>query len=113
MRKTCLALIALSVSFPSAASARPKCMSTFNELYREHYARDLRAMQCTVCHRGEKKTDLWKYGETLSEALGAKNVKNPDAIQRALRDVESKPSAIRGMTYGDLIRAGRLPAEGE
>lgn len=113
MWKTCLALLAWSVLFPSIATARPKHMAIFSELYREHYPRDLRAMECTICHRGNKKTELWKYGETLSEALGAKNVLNPVAIQRALREVESKPSAIRGMTYGDLIRAGRLPTEGE
>jgi hypothetical protein len=113
MRNLCFALLALSVLFPSIATARPKYQKEFTGLYGEHYIGNAKAAQCTVCHRGEKKTQRWKYGEALSEALGAKNLADTTAIQRALRDVEPKPSAIPGMTYGDLIRAGRLPTEGE
>lgn len=113
MRNLSFVLLALSVLFPSIATARPKYQKEFKTLYGEHYVGNAKATQCTVCHRGEKKTQRTKYGEVLSEALGAKNVADTAAIQRALRDIEPKPSAIPNMTYGDLIRAGRLPTEGE
>lgn len=113
MRNLCFTVLALSVLFPSIVMARPKYQKEFTGLYGEHYVAYAKATQCTVCHRGEKKTQRWKYGEVLSEALSAKNVVDTAAIQRALRDIEPKPSAIPNMTYGDLIRAGRLPTEGE
>jgi len=50
------------------------------------------------------------YGMALRKALGKKNVKKSDVIKKALKSIESGKSAVAGKTFGDLLKAGKLPA---
>lgn len=69
---------------------------------------------CNVCHAGKEKKDPKNaYGEAMAKALGAKNVKAADKIDKALEDVDKMPSAsgdAKSPTFGDLMREGKLPA---
>ena len=80
--------------------------------------------KCYVCHvKGQKKKIRNIYGEALSKLLDKDNFKasrrkaEPDKamaeVQAALEKVEAMkvdPKAADSPTYGDLIKAGKLPA---
>ena len=101
---------AMWVSLPSdTAEARPQYFETFKKTYKpvEEAAEEKR---CAVCHGAGKKTERNTYGEAIVKALGEeKNVKEADAIEKALRGVEEKESGVEGKTFGDLINEGKLP----
>ncbi|MBA3313259.1 MAG: hypothetical protein H0T47_08220 [Planctomycetaceae bacterium] len=92
-----------------AAHARPLYMRGFADEYPkiEPLAR---IAKCAVCHCAESKTKANGYGEAVAKALGAKNVKDREAISKALIEAETAPSSVPGKTCGDLIRDGKLPA---
>ncbi len=102
----------------------------FNMKFQERYAGEKanpdfaklvkETAKCNVCHvEGEKKSVRNEFGEALHDAgLDKKNYpkerveSEADAvnkeIQAAFDKVEAKKSA-GGMTFGDLIKAGKLP----
>ena len=69
--------------------------------------------KCDVCHMGEKKKDRNAYGQSLKKLLDKKeDAKNVAKIQAALKKVEAEPSDPKdpkSPTFGDLIKAGKLP----
>ena len=71
--------------------------------------------KCNVCHYGKKKKDRNAYGEALSELLDRKkDMRNKAKIQEALDKVaamKSDPDDPSAPTFGDLIKAGKLPSE--
>ncbi len=71
---------------PQEAHARPLYQKVFKEMYPEK----VEITKCALCHIGETKKVLNDYGKALDEALGAKNVKDVDAIKAALKKVEDK-----------------------
>ena len=80
------------VNDPQEAQAMPLYLKVFKEVYpaKEELAK------CALCHIGEKKTNLDDYGKAFEEALGAKNVKDIEAIKAALKKAEDKlPGKIR------------------
>ena len=64
-----------------------------------------------VCH--EEGTDDKKkrnnYGDALAKNIG-KNEKDADKIKEAMTKTEKEDSAIKGKTFGDLLKEGKLPA---
>ena len=94
------------------AQARPKYRSVFKAAYPKVASNN--KVTCAVCHvaMGKKinKKKRNNYGIALAKALGKKNVKKTDAIKKALKKVESGKSAVAGKTFGDLLKAGKLPA---
>lgn len=93
---------------------RPLYKGAFKALYEQQYANSTeRWNSCTVCHLERKDGEHFRqnnYGEALGESLGQRKVDDKQAILQALQDTEKKPSAVPGMTFGELINAGRLPA---
>jgi len=71
--------------------------------------------KCNVCHVGTKKTDRNAYGQELDKLLNRKtDAKAPNKIQAALKQVEgmrSKPDDNKSPTFGERIKAGKLPGE--
>jgi hypothetical protein len=63
-----------------------------------------------VCHCKEQKREINEYGQALAKALKEKNVKNRDVISKSLVEAEEAESATPGVTFGELIKAGKLPA---
>jgi cytochrome c2 len=69
--------------------------------------------KCAICHEGKSKKNRNNYGKALAELLSRKtDVDNKEKIQGALKKVESKrsdPKNDKSPTFGDLIKAGKLP----
>jgi len=94
------------------AQARPKYRSVFKKAYPKVASSN--KVTCAVCHvvvnKKVNKKKRNNYGTALMKALGKKNVKKTDAINKALKKIESAKSAVAGKTFGDLLKAGKLPA---
>ncbi len=101
---------ALWLSLPGrTVEARPQYFETFKKTY-EPLGKAAEEKRCAVCHGMGKKTERNKYGQAIAEAVGdQKNLKDDEAVLKAVRSVEAKASGVEGKTFGDLIKEGRLP----
>ena len=90
------------------ADARPAYCKTFIG----HYTNVAEAgtAKCAICHVGDDKKMRNNYGQALDAALPGKNCKDEAAIKEALVKIEGEKSAVAGKTFGDLLKAGQLPA---
>ena len=80
------------VNDPQEVQARTQ----YQKVFKEVYPAKEEITKCALCHIGEKKTNLDDYGKAVEEALGAKNVKDIEAIKAALKKAEGKlPGKIR------------------
>ncbi len=114
MRKFMVSLCCLTFVMACAlqtADARPKYYKYFKEAYPD--VKDLSTTKCFICHTDKKKKKTNDYGMAMKVSLGekAKNVKDVDAIKKALKDTEAKRSKVEGKTYGDLLKENKLPGE--
>ncbi|MEM8947045.1 MAG: hypothetical protein AAGD11_17860, partial [Planctomycetota bacterium] len=77
------------------------------------FAKSVLEAKCYVCHQGRKKKNRNAYGSELAKLLDKKkDAKNPKKIIEALEKVAKLPSDAKDKdspTFGDLIKAGRLP----
>jgi hypothetical protein len=130
MKKLCLILVCGAATWlipPGNAEAIPLFYKTFETKYagadaKPEFATLVKETKCNVCHvKGEKKEVRNAYGEALHDA-GLDKKKYPkerieaeaDAVEKevmeALEKVAKEKSA-GGMTYGDLLKAGKLPGD--
>jgi cytochrome c2 len=69
--------------------------------------------RCNICHEGLNKKNRNAYGKSLGELLSRKtDTENKEKIRAALDTVAKKqidPKDPASPTFGDLIRAGKLP----
>lgn len=113
------ATFAFGLSFNSA-SAIPPFNNEFKAVYiKENPSTDaerslaeaVELVKCNVCHFGKNKKDRNAYGDALDALLDKKeDAKNVDKIRQALETV-AKQSAPAGGTFGDRIKAGKLPVD--
>lgn len=91
-----------------SADARPPYCKAFID----HYTNVTAAAQtkCGICHAGDDKKVRNNYGMAMEAALPGKNCKDDAAIKAALVKIEGEMSAVAGKTFGDLLKAGQLPA---
>ena len=91
-----------------SADARPPYFKAFID----HYTNVTAAAQtkCGICHAGDDKKVRNNYGMAMEAALPGKNCKDEAAIKAALVKIEGEMSAVAGKTFGDLLKAGQLPA---
>lgn len=111
MRKFVLGLGALSLVIActvDSTEARPKYYGEFKKEYKN--VEGLNDVKCNVCHKGKSKKDKNDYGIAFGTTLNAKNAKDSEQIQKALKGTEGKPSKIDGKTYGELLKANKLPS---
>jgi cytochrome c2 len=124
----CLALAAvLGFGFLGQGVPQAKALNTFRVEFVAKYvkadsedAKDkafaaaVEKARCAVCHEGKDKKNRNVYGKALAELLDRKNdADNKEKIQAALKKTEAKRSVPRdekSPTFGDLIKAGKLPA---
>jgi len=97
------------------ALARPRYLGVFVSTYEQNYVASAVSVQtCSICHDRTSGNRLSSnnYAAAMAAVAGASNDRgeNDESIRRVLEEVESRPSAIDGLTFGDLIRVGRLPA---
>ncbi|MBC7351413.1 MAG: hypothetical protein H5U08_03560 [Thermogutta sp.] len=70
---------------------------------------------CNICHLGDDKTKRNAYGQALDKLLDRKtDARNKEKIQKALEIVEKEkvdPKDPKSPTFGDRIKAGKLPVD--
>ncbi len=112
MRTTLASLIALSFLasclLTSSVQARPLYLTVFKKTYPNIEAAAVE-QKCEICHPEKDKKVRNDYAKAVGEKLGATNVKVDEKIKAALTEAEPGKSAIEGKTYGDLIKADKLP----
>lgn len=111
----CLAVALTFAASPRQAHARPKYKDVFGKTY-PGLATALNKVKCAACHptnNNRKKQKRNDYGMALGKALGKTNVKEADAIEKAMKTAEGQKSSTAGKTFGDLIKAGMLPGKNE
>ena len=90
------------------ADARPNYRKAFVKKYPAMKAQ-VKKVKCNVCHVAKQKKKVRNdYGKALMKALGKKKVKKAELIDAALTKTEKVKNA-KGVTFGSLIKAGKLP----
>ena len=105
-----VAVAMLSVNLEKAR-ARPNFPGVFAKQYPGLKAQ-VKKVKCAVCHpkaNNKKKKIRNSYGKALKKALGAAKVKDKKKIAAAMEKIEKQKSAVKGKSFGDLIKAGKLP----
>jgi hypothetical protein len=76
-------------------------------------AAEVERVKCNVCHVGKDKKERKAYGKALDERLDKKADKDDkEKIRKMLEEVAALPSdpdKKDSPTFGDLIKAGKLP----
>ena len=89
------------------AEARPNYYPEFMNSYPA--VKEAGTVKCGVCHVGKPTEKKWNdYGMSVGKALGKTKAKKEE-IQAALKKVEGEKNGS-GKTYGELLKAGKLPA---
>lgn len=106
-----VAVVGMFAAAPQQAEARPQYLKGFVGQYDISEASE---KKCGVCHGkgGKDKKTVSDYGKALGKALGKKNVKGADDIKAALKAAEAG-DAGDGKTFGDWLKAGKLPPAAE
>lgn len=107
--------VAWSVIGVESAQARPQYKAGFEQEYPEVSEKNGTEgkVTCFVCHPEKEKKKRNAYGDALTKALGKTMIKDKEEISKAFKKVEGEKSAVEGKTYGDLLKEGKLPNEGE
>lgn len=120
---TPLAVLLVLGVLSSSAQAIPPFNKEFLKLYVEPakdapFAKEVDKVKCNVCHEGTAKKMKNEYGIAIGKLLkkadfGPDKLKDdPEgtskAIAEALKKVEAE-KAKDGVTFGDKIKAGKLP----
>ncbi len=108
-------VMVLAIAFVAAteADARPQYNKAFLGKYKKVTA--AKKAKCNVCHRkkkaGEKGKPRNDYGTAMQKNLPAKNCKVVAKIVAALTKTEKvKVVKTKKETFGDRLKAGKLPA---
>ena len=98
------------------AQAFPAFGKQFNAKY-PGLADLVKTAKCNVCHDPKKdengkasKKNRNAYGMALSKLIKKADMKDIPKIQKALTTVESQKAKGAEQTFGELIKAGKLPA---
>ena len=94
------------------AQARPLYLKHFITNHK-NLTKQAKKTKCNVCHYGKKKKNHNDYGKALKKEFAKnkkkKNVKDVKIIKAVMKKVAKKKSSVKGKTFGDLIKAGKLP----
>jgi hypothetical protein len=114
-----LAVAVVAVSAARPAYAIKQFFDEFKEMYvkadgsaeEKALAEAVETAKCNVCHVGKSKKDRNAYGEALAELLDKNEDKsNVEKIRASLEKVAGMESPDGG-TFGDRLKAGKLPGE--
>jgi hypothetical protein len=112
-----VAVVALSTARP--AFAIKQFSDQFVEVYvkadgtdaEKALAAAVETAKCNVCHFGKSKKDRNAYGQALADLLDKKEDKdNVEKIRASLEKVAAMEGPD-GVTFGDRMKAGKLPAD--
>ena len=113
--------IGIGMTAPEKVEARPGYLKSFKKAYAD--VAKANKVTCAACHPSKladgKATKSKKirnnYGAAFGKALmgkdigGKKNEKDADKIKKAIKAAEKAKSATDGKTFGDLLKAKKLP----
>ncbi len=107
-----LGLTAVVVLFVAVVVGQAQARPTYCKLFIAKYenVKEAADAKCAICHPGKEKKERNNYGQTLSKFLGGENVKEEAKIHEIFKKAEGEKSAVEGKTFGDLLKAGKLPA---
>ena len=118
----CFALTLALWLYPTISGADPAFREEFVAKYvkadsdapkDKAFAEAVDKVGCKVCHAGTSKKNRNAYGRALAELLSRKtDTENKPKIRAALDKVALKhidPKDAKSPTFGDLIKAGKLP----
>jgi hypothetical protein len=118
---TLMAIVAVAglmlVGAPQDAQARPQYKTAFEKKYSKVAEEMKNEAKCNGCHglaadgKSDKKL-LSDYATALKDALGKKNEREADLINKAFDAVAQKKNGD-GKPYGELLEGGKLPAPHE
>lgn len=118
---TLMAIVAVAglmlVGAPQEAQARPQYKTAVEKKYSKIASEMKTEAKCNACHgldpdgKSNKKL-LSDYATALQEALGKKNERDKDAIDKAIDTAGAKKNGD-GKSYADLMEGGKLPAPHE
>lgn len=91
--------------------ARPHYSEAFRKAYEKEFSGNTAAADCTVCHFGPVKRSRNDYGMAVTKALKVRNERDAAEVRKALEEAAKQPSAVKGKTFGDLIKEGKLPGK--
>lgn len=103
-----LAAAAMLFSAGDRAQARPTYLKQFMVKY-EALAAQARQAKCNVCHYGKSKKNRNDWGQAIMNHIGEKNQRDVEKIIEALTNAEKEQKPGTEMTFGDLLKAGKLP----
>jgi hypothetical protein len=120
MRKAVLVLTcgAVLAGFVSWANARAPYLTEFKDKYTKddtEYAETVKKAGCAVCHDPKDIKDKKKhndYGKELKKLLTKDDIKDKEKIKKSLDTVYDIKAPGGTETYGDRIKAKKLPSEG-
>lgn len=110
LRKVSLfgAALAVAMVMSGQAEARPQYLKAFAAKY-QNLLSQAKKQKCAVCHCGKTKKMRNDYGKALMKHVGKKNQKDKAIINAALGKAEKDKKPATKKTFGDLIKAGKLP----
>ena len=92
--------------------ARPLYQKQFPLVYK-NLKKQAKKAKCNICHYGKKKKDRNDYGTALAKEFAKgkkkKNEKDVKRIKEVFKKVLKQKSKVKGKTFGDLIKDGKLP----
>ncbi|HTQ39092.1 MAG TPA: hypothetical protein VMJ32_08685 [Pirellulales bacterium] len=134
MKKLVVVLFAVVVTgstflgIVGTARSRPQYFGEFKKLYvkadstspdDKAFADAVKSARCGVCHEGESKKNRNDYGKALASILkpadapadfkGETDKSKIDDALKKVADEHVDPNDSKSPTYGDLIKAGKLP----
>ncbi len=114
-------VLGLGVALAGGGLARPAfAIKQFQDEFKSLYvqegtplAAEVERVKCNICHVGKDKKERNAYGKALDERLDKKADKDDkEKIRKMLEEVAglpSDPDKKDSPTFGDLIKAGKLP----
>ncbi|MFM8292176.1 MAG: hypothetical protein ACKONH_12885 [Planctomycetia bacterium] len=114
-------VLGLGVALAGGGLARPAfAIKQFQDEFKSLYvqegtplAAEVERAKCNICHVGKDKKERNAYGKALDERLDKKADKDDkEKIRKMLEEVAALPSdpdKKDSPTFGDLIKAGKLP----
>ncbi len=114
-------IIVASRSSASDSSPTKPFFDEFNAKYvkkegtdaEKELAKKVETLKCAVCHDPKDKKKRNDYGKALDKLLDKKeDAKNKEKIIKSLDTVYGEKVPGKDETFGDRIKAGKLPGEG-
>lgn len=92
--------------------ARPLYLKQFI-VSNKNLEKQAKKAKCNVCHYGKKKKNRNDFGQALAKEFAKnkkkKNEKDVKIIKEVFKKAAKKKSSVKGKTFGDLIKDGKLP----